>query len=87
MEFLTSVDPVALATLTFAIVGFVELYKRLVGKDFKTAGVIAVAGLSGAILAPFAGDISWFIGMLIGFAGSGVITTASYLGFSKPVNP
>lgn len=78
MEFLTSVDPVALAALTFAIAGIVELYSRLVDKDFKTAGVIAVAGLAGAVLAPQVGDITWFIGMLVGFSASGLISTVSH---------
>lgn len=63
-----------------AVAGVVELYKRLVNKDYKTAGLIAVAAASGAILAPLVPDanLGWYVGMLYGFSASGVITTVSY---------
>lgn len=71
--------------LVAALAGIVELYSRLVEKDWKTAGVIAVAGLAGALLAPHAPgtDFGWFVGMLYGFSASGVITTVSHLRSSK----
>jgi hypothetical protein len=83
-----NIDGSALATLTLAVISFVELYKRLIDKDWKVAGIIAVSGLSGAVFASQVGDLTWFTGMLIGFSGSGVITTASYLGGKKndPLN-
>ena len=86
MDF-ANVDPVAVAMLTFAVVGFVKLYRSvamvdpITGKrDWATAGTIVVAALAGAVLAPQAGEISWFVGMLIGFNASGVITAVSYFG-------
>lgn len=79
MEFLTKVDPVALSALVFAIAGVVELVKRLFDGDYRVAAVIAVSGLAGALLAPQAGDITWFVGMLIGFSASGFISTVSHI--------
>lgn len=65
--------------LVAALAGVVELYKRIVDGDYKTAGLVAVAALAGALLAPQAGNITWFVGMLYGFSASGVITTLSYI--------
>lgn len=75
MEFLQQVDPVAVATLVFAVVGFVELYKRVYDRDWRVVGIIAVSALAGAVFAPQVGNVSWFVGMLIGFSASGVVTT------------
>jgi len=80
MEFLANIDPVAVAMLTFAVIGFVKFAMSLVEREWKNAVKILVAGIAGAILAPYAGNVSWFIGMLIGLNASGVITAASYLG-------
>ncbi len=84
----SQVDPVALASLTFAIAGVVELYNRLVAKDWKTAGTIAVAGIAGAVLSHFVGgSVSWFTGLLIGFSASGLISTVQHFGSpSAPTN-
>lgn len=80
MEF-PNVDPIALGALIFAVVGVVELVKRLFDRDFRAAVIIAVAGAAGAILAPYAGgDISWFNGLLIGLSASGLVTAASRIG-------
>lgn len=83
MEFLTKVDPIALTALTFVVISIVELIKRLYRKDFESVVIIAVSGIVGAIFAPYAGNISWFSGLLIGFSASGLITTATRLGGSK----
>lgn len=66
--------------LIAALAGVTELYKRLVDSDYKAAGLIAVAAVAGGALAPYAGDLTWFVGMLYGFSAAGVITTASYVG-------
>lgn len=76
MDFLSNINPIAITALTFAVVGFTELVKRLISKDYHTAIIIAVAGIAGAVLAPQVG-IDWFYGMLIGLNGSGLITTVS----------
>lgn len=78
MDF-SNLDAIAVASLTFAVAGVVELVKRVFEADYKTAGVIAVAGLAGALLAPYAGDVTWFNGLLIGFSASGLIATVSHL--------
>lgn len=80
MDFLTQFDAVSVAMLTFAVVGFVKLYASVVDGDWKTAGKIAVAAVAGAVLAPFAGEFTWFAGLLIGFNASGVVTAVSYFG-------
>lgn len=68
-----------MASLGLAIVGSVELIKRLFAKDFQAAVIIAVSAGVGALLGPQVG-IVWFQGLLIGLGSSGLITTASYVG-------
>jgi len=75
-----NLDPIAVALLAFAIVGIVELAKRLYDRDFRAALIIAVAGIAGALLAPQAGDFTWFQGLLVGFQASGFVTAISYFG-------
>lgn len=79
MDF-SNIDPLALAALTFAVAGVVELLKRLFDKDWRTAAVIAVSAVAGAVLAPQAGDITMFTGALVGLSASGLITTVSHFG-------
>lgn len=66
-------------SLSFAVVGVVELIKRVFDKDYKTAAIIAGAAAVGA-LGGFAVGIPWIAGLVIGLEGSGVITAASYIG-------
>jgi uncharacterized membrane protein YoaK (UPF0700 family) len=70
------------APFIFAVAGFTELYRRLVAKDWQTAGVIAVAALAGAVAGHFGvyevPNVA--TGIIWGFAASGVITTLSHLG-------
>lgn len=79
-----NIDPMAVALLGFAVVGTVELVKRLFAKDYKAAAIITASTIVGAVLAPQAGNITWFQGMLVGLQASGFITTAGYLVNSKP---
>ncbi len=91
LDLFNGINATSIALLTFAVIGFVTLYKAIYKQDWETAGIIIVAGAAGAILSPFVPvkdgieQITWFIGMLIGFAGSGVITTASYFGSKSAV--
>ena len=78
MDLFNGIDATSLALLTFAVIGVVRIYTAATEKDFVTAGKVIVAGLAGALFAPFVTEVTWFIGMLIGFSASGVITTASY---------
>lgn len=79
MDFLSNIDPVALAALTFAVVGFVELLNRVFDKDYRGAATIAVAGLAGALFSG-AVDITPFNGLLIGFGASGLVTLGTRVG-------
>lgn len=76
MEFLNGIDAVAVAALTFLVVGSVELLKRLFAKDWMAAATIAVAGIVGGIFASQAG-VTVFQGILIGLSASGLVTTVS----------
>lgn len=67
------------ASLTFAVVGAVELVKRVFSKDFRAVAIIIVAAIVGAILAPQVA-ITWFNGLILGLGASGVVTAASKLG-------
>jgi uncharacterized protein YqgC (DUF456 family) len=68
----------SLALLGLAVVGAVELIKRLFKKDFEASALIAGAAIVGAIGGYFLG-IPVFQGLIIGLTGSGFITTASYI--------
>lgn len=80
MDIFKGIDPLSIAALTLAVIGFVRLYTAVLEKDYRTAGIIVVSGIVGAVFSPFVIGVTWFYGMLIGFTASGVITTASYLG-------
>ncbi len=67
------------ASLSFAVIGIIELIKRLFDKDFRTAAIIAGAAVAGALLSSQVGT-TWFQGALVGLAASGVVTAASYFG-------
>lgn len=69
----------------FAIVGTVELIKRLFNKDYQSAAIIVGAAIIGALIAPEVG-VSWLGGLVMGLQGSGLVTTASYMSI-KPVPP
>ena len=77
MDF-SEVDAKALANLMFAVVGFVTAFRAAYKKQWEIVGVIAVAGIVGAVFSSAVG-IHWFIGMLAGFSGSGVLTAVSYV--------
>ena len=85
MELFEGINATSIALLTFAVIAIVRIYTAIVEKDYHTAGKVIVAGAAGAIFAPFVADVVWFIGMLIGFSASGVITTASYFGSRSAV--
>ena len=80
MDFLSSVDPLQLAALTFAVVGAVKFVNSLYDRNYRTASTIAIAAVVGAILAPATGDITWFNGLLLGLNASGLVTTVSKIG-------
>jgi hypothetical protein len=85
MDLFNGINATSIALLTFAVIGVVKIYTALTEADYSTAGKIAVAGITGALFAPFVADVTWFIGMLIGFSASGVVTTASYFGSRSAV--
>jgi hypothetical protein len=76
MEFLNGIDAVAVAALTFLVIGSVELLKRLFAKDWLAAATIAVAAVVGGVFASQAG-VTVFQGILIGLSASGLVTTVS----------
>lgn len=82
MDF-SQIDPVTLASVTFAVVGFVQLAISLIDRNWRAAVIIAVSAISGAIFGSQIGNISWFTGMLIGLNASGLITTATRVGGNK----
>ncbi len=78
MDLFNGINATSIALLSFAIIGVVRIYTALTELDYETAGKVAIAGLAGALFAPFVTEVTWFMGMLIGFSASGVVTTASY---------
>ena len=85
MDLFNGINATSIALLSFAIIGIVRIYTALTEQDYETAGKVAIAGLAGALFAPFVTEVTWFIGMLIGFSASGVVTTASYFGSRSAV--
>ncbi len=72
-------DSSAIALLGFAIVGTVELFKRLFDKDFRSATIIAGAAIVGAVGGHFLG-IPAIQGLIIGLEGSGLVTVGTKIG-------
>lgn len=69
------------AALTFAIIGFVELVKRINEKDWYTVVIIAGSAFIGWFIAPvYTPGATGLEGVLLGLSASGVITGASYIG-------
>ena len=85
MDLFNGINATSIALLTFAVIGIVRIYTALTEADYPTAGKVAIAGIAGALFAPFVTEVTWFIGMLIGFSASGVVTTASYFGSRSAV--
>lgn len=73
------IDGIAALLLVGFVMGFVELAKALYDREWRKAIIIAVAGVSGAIVAPFIG-LSIVTGIVGGLAASGTITLAQNLG-------
>lgn len=85
MDLFNGINASSIALLTFAVIGVVRIYTAITELDYQTAGKVAIAGLAGALFAPFVAEVTWFIGMLIGFSASGVVTAASYFGSRSAV--
>lgn len=66
-------------SISLSVVGTMEFIKRLFDKDFKTASIILGASVVGALVGHSLGS-TWLVGALMGLGGSGIITTASYIG-------
>lgn len=73
------IDGIAALLLVGFVMGFVELAKALYDREWRKAIVIAVAGVAGAVVAPFIG-LPIVTGIVGGLAASGVITLAQNLG-------
>lgn len=82
MDFLSTLDPIKVAMLTFAVIGSVKLIGSLFEKDYKAAITIVVSALVGAVGAPFVG-VAWFAGLVVGLNASGLVTTATRVAGGK----
>lgn len=79
MDFLSQVDPIAIAALTFAAIGLVRLYNAILDNDWRAAGSITVSAVVGILASQFVG-VSYFNGFLIGLNATGLFTTALKIG-------
>lgn len=68
-----------IAVIVGATIGAVELVKNLFDKNFRAAVVIAAAAVAGGLIALPVGA-EWYLGMLVGLSGSGVITSLQNIG-------
>lgn len=67
--------------VTAMVIGVVELVKRAFDQDFKTVVIILAAALVGALCGVFGVEgVTIAEGIVLGLAGSGVVTTASKIG-------
>lgn len=78
------IDPVTAILLVGFVMGFVELAKALVDKEWRKAVVVAVAGIAGGVVAPFIG-LSIITGIVGGLASSGAIVLVQNVGKDKAV--
>ncbi|MDO4271917.1 MAG: hypothetical protein Q4C83_02990 [Candidatus Saccharibacteria bacterium] len=75
-ELIAILDPVAVCITMTTVIGMVELIKRLFDGDYRAAVTIVGAGIAGTLIALPLG-IAWYYGLVLGIAGSGVVTIAS----------
>jgi uncharacterized protein involved in cysteine biosynthesis len=71
---------VATGLLTFFVIGATELVKQAFARNWKSVVIIivsALVGLVGGIELPV---IGWIVGIALGLASSGLITTAQKIG-------
>lgn len=78
---LLGITGTAAVLLTGFVMGFVEMIKACFDADWRKAVIILVAGIAGGAVAPFVG-ISIVVGVIGGFAASGMVTFAQNIGKS-----
>jgi hypothetical protein len=71
---------VATGLLTFFVIGAVELVKQLFARNWKSVVIIIVSALVGALGGLALPVIGWIVGMSLGLASSGLITTVQKVG-------
>lgn len=85
MEEILGIDAMTAVILTGAVMGAVELVKRLFAKDWQAAVVVFVSALVGGIAGAILGLMP-LQGIAFGLAASGYITLAGRFGSGTTVN-
>ena len=76
---LLNIDATTAVLIVGFTMGFVEFIKSLFDKNWRTAAIIFGAGIAGAI-AGVASGYTIIVGVVAGFAASGVITLTQNFG-------
>lgn len=76
---LLNIDATTAVLIVGFTMGFVELIKALFDKNWRTAAIILGAGVAGCI-AGVATGYTFLVGIVAGFAASGVITLTQNFG-------
>lgn len=76
---LLNIDATTAVLIVGFTMGFVELIKALFDRNWRTAAIIIGAGIAGAI-AGLATGYTLLVGIVAGFAASGVITLTQNFG-------
>ena len=71
---------VASGLLTFFVIGATELVKQIFARNWKSVVIIIVSALVGALAGLELSVIGWVVGLALGLASSGIITTAQKFG-------
>ena len=83
-EILANAPAITIAVTTIACIGATELIKRLANQDVKGATTIVISAIIGVVVAITTGA-TWYVGLALGLAASGVMTGLSQVaGANQP---
>jgi uncharacterized protein involved in cysteine biosynthesis len=71
---------VASGLLTFFVIGATELVKQAFARNWKSVVIIIVSALVGALGGLVLPVLGWIIGLALGLASSGLVTTVQKVG-------
>lgn len=76
-EILKNVPAVAVAVISIACIGATELINRISANDVEGATKIVISSIVGVLMSFAFPGLNWYYGLILGLAGSGVITGLS----------
>lgn len=76
-EILKNIPAVAVAVIGIACIGATELINRISANDVEGATKIVISSIVGVLMSFAFPGLNWYYGLILGLAGSGLITGLS----------